>query len=84
MLNVNQMTMKKVLNITEHKDGTYTLNHLTIEQMAAIRSALIQKSISLGALQMKKQAEGQDLNRWAESSLQFALDASTELLDMGF
>lgn len=84
MLNVNQMIMKKVLNITEHKDGTYTLNHLTYEQMAAIRSALIQKSISLGELQMKKQAEGQDLNRWAESSLQFALDASTQLLDMGF
>ena len=78
------MTMKKVLNITEHKDGTYTLNHLTFEQMAAIRSALIQKSISLGEIQMKKQAEGSDLNPWAESSLKCAVDASTQLLDMGF
>ena len=84
MLNVNQMTMKKVLNITEHKDGTYTLNHLTFEQMAAIRSALIQNSISLGELQVKKLAEGHELNRWAASSLKFAVDASTQLLDMGF
>lgn len=84
MLNVNQMTMKKILNITEHKDGTYTLSHLTFEQMAAIRSALIQNSISLGELQVKKLAEGNDLNPWAASSLKFAVDASTELLDMGF
>ena len=78
------MIMKKVLNITEHKDGTYTLNHLTFEQMAAIRSALIQKSISLGELQMKMQAYGHELNQWASSSLKFAIDASTQLLDMGF
>ena len=78
------MIMKKVLDITEHRDGTYTLNHLTFEQMAAIRSALIQKSISLGELQMKKQADGLALNSWASSSLKFAVDASTQLLDMGF
>lgn len=78
------MTMKKVLNITEHKDGTYTMSHLTFEQMAAIRSALIQNSIILGELQIKKQVEGHELNRWAESSLKFAVDASTQLLDMGF
>lgn len=76
--------MKKVLNITEHRDGTYTLSHLTFEQMHAIQNALIQNSISLGEIQMKKQAEGQDLNRWAASSLQFAVDASVQLLDMGF
>ena len=76
--------MKKLLNITEHKDGTYSLNHLTHDQMAAIRSALIQKSISLGELQMKKQADGHELNPWAASSLKFAVDASTQLLDMGF
>lgn len=84
MLNKNQKIMKKLLNITEHKDGTYTLNHLTFEQMAAIQSALIQNSISLGELQVKKLAEGHDLNPWAESSLKFAVDASTQLLDMGF
>lgn len=78
------MIMKKVLNITEHKDGTYTLNHLTFWQMSAIQSALIQNSISLGEIQMKKEAEGHELNAWAESSLQFAVDASTQLLDMGF
>ena len=78
------MIMKKLLNITEHKDGTYSLNHLTHVQMATIRSALIQKSISLGELQMKKQADGHVLNPWAASSLKFAVDASTELLDMGF
>ena len=78
------MTMKKVLNITEHKDGTYTLNHLTFVQMAAIQNALIQNSISLGEIQMKKQAEGNELNPWAESDLKFAVDASDQLLDMGF
>ena len=78
------MIMKKVLNITEHRDGTYTLNHLTFEQMHAIYSALIQNSITLGELQMKKQAEGQDLNPVATSSLLFAVDASDQLLDMGF
>ena len=76
--------MKKLLIITEHKYGTYSLNHLTHEQMQAIQSALIQNSITLGELQMKKQAEGSDLNPWAESSLKFAVDASTQLLDMGF
>ena len=76
--------MKKVLNITEHRDGTYTLNHLTFEQMHAIQNALIQNSISLGELQVKKLAEGSDLNQWASSSFKFAVDASTQLLDMGF
>ena len=76
--------MKKVLNITEHKDGTYTLNHLTFEQMHAIQSALIQNAISLGDIQKQKQAEGYDLNPWAASSFKFAVDASTQLLDMGF
>ena len=78
------MIMKKVLNITEHKDGTYTLNHLTFVQMSAIQNALIQNSISLGDLQKQKQAEGYELNPWAASSLQFAVDASDQLLDMGF
>ena len=76
--------MKKVLNITEHKDGSYTLNHLTFEQMHTIQSALFQKSISLGDLKKQKQAEGHEINPWAESSLKFALDATTQLIDMGF
>lgn len=78
------MTMKKVLNITEHKDGTYTLNHLTFEQMHAIQSALSQKAISLGNIQKEMQAEGSELNPMAAFSLQFADDASDQLLDMGF
>lgn len=78
------MTMKKVLNITEHKDGTYTLSHLTFEQMAALRSALIQNFIRLRGLQVKKLAEGNELNPWAASSLKFADDASDQLIDMGF
>ena len=78
------MIMKKVLNITEHKDGTFTLNHLTFEQMHAIQNAFIQNAISLGDIQKQKQAEGFDLNPWASSSLKFAVDASTQLLDMGF
>ena len=76
--------MKKVLNITEHKDGTYTLSHLTFEQMHAIQNALIQNAISLGDIRKQKQAEGYELNPWASSSLKFAVDASTQLLDMGF
>ena len=76
--------MKMVLNITEHKDGTFTLNHLTYGQMRAIQHALIQNSIILSELQMRKQAEGQDLNPVAASSLLFAVDASDQLIDMGF
>ena len=76
--------MKKVLNITEHKDGSYTLNHLTFEQMHAIQNALIQNTISLGELQDQKWAEGHDLNPMAAFSLQFAEDASDQLLDLGF
>lgn len=78
------MIMKKVLKITEHKDGTYTLNHLTFDQMHTIQSALFQKSISLGELKKQKQAEGQELNPWAEASLQFTLDAITQLISMDF
>ena len=78
------MIMKKVLNITEHKDGTYTLNHLTFEQMHAIQSALIQNAISLGDLQKQLQAMGRDLNSVAAFSLQFAEDASDQLLDLYF
>ena len=78
------MIMKKVLNITEHRDGTYTLNHLTFEQLHAIQSALSQKAVSLGNIQKEMQAEGHDLNPVAASSLQFADDASDQLLDMGF
>ena len=78
------MIMKKVLNITEHRDGTYSLNHLTFEQMHAIQNALIQNTISLEDLQGQKWAEGRELNPMAAYSLQFADDASDQLLDMGF
>lgn len=78
------MIMKKVLNITEHKDGTYTLNHLTFEQLHAIQNALIQNTLSLRDLQGQKWAEGNDLNPMAAFSLQFAEDASDQLLDLGF
>ena len=78
------MIMKKVLNITVHRDGTYTLNHLTFEQMHAVQSALIQNTLSLSDLQGQKWAEGQDLNPVAAFWLQFAEDASEQLLDLGF
>ena len=78
------MIMKKVLNITEHKDGTYTLSHLTFEQMHAIQSALSQKAISLGNIQKEMQAEGNNLNPMAAFSLQFADDASDQLIELGF
>ena len=78
------MIMKKVLNITEHKNGTYTLSHLTFEQMHAIQSALSQKAISLGNIQKKVQSEGLKLLPVVAFSLQFADDASDQLLDMGF
>ena len=84
MLNVILMIMKKVLNITEHKDGTYTLSHLTFEQMHAIQSALSQRAISLGNIKKEMQAEGHALNPVAASSLQFADDASDQLIELGF
>lgn len=78
------MIMKKVLNITEHKDGTYSLKHLTFEQMHAIQNALIQNTLSLGDLQGQMWGEGRELNPMAAYSLKFAVDASCQLLDMGF
>lgn len=78
------MIMKKVLNITEHKDGSYTLNHLTFEQMHAIQSALSQRAISLGNIQKEMRAEGLDLIPVTAFQLQFADDASDQLLDLGF
>lgn len=68
------MIMKKVLNITEHKDGTYTLSHLTYEQMHAIQSALSQRAISLGNIQKEMKAEGLNLIPVVAYSLQFADD----------
>lgn len=76
--------MKTILNITEHKDGTYSLNHLTHKQMAAIQSALVQNSVSLRELKEKKQAEGHELNSLAEFFLDFANEASDQITDLGF
>lgn len=76
--------MKKVLNITEHKDGTYSLNHLTHKQMAAIQSALINNWVSLKELREKKQAEGHDLNDVAAYYLTFAYEASDQMSNLGF
>ena len=76
--------MKKVLNITEHKDGTYSLNHLTHEQMNALQSALVNNWVSLKELREKKQAEGNDLNDVAAYNLTFAYEASDNMSDLGF
>lgn len=76
--------MKKILNITEHKDGTYSLNHLTHEQMWALQSALINNCVDLKELREKKQAEGRDLNDVAAYNLTFAYEASNCLSDLGF
>ena len=76
--------MKKILNITEHKDGTYTLNHLTHEQMNAIQSALIQNWIELKHLKERMQREGRDLNDVAAYYLTFADEASDQMSDLGF
>lgn len=76
--------MKKILDITEHKDGTYSLNHLTSAQMAAIQSALVQNSVSLRELKEKKQADGHKLNPLAEFFLDFANEASDQITDLGF
>ena len=76
--------MKKILNITEHKDGTYSLNHLTHEQMWALQSALINNCVGLKELREKKQAKGQVLNAVAAYNLTFAFEASNQMSDLGF
>ena len=76
--------MKKVLNITKHEDGTYTLNRLTHEQMHAIQSALINNCVTLLQLKEKKQREGLDLNAIATFYLAFSYEASNQLEDLGF
>lgn len=76
--------MKKILNITEHKDGTYSINHLTHEQMNALQSALINNWVSLKELREKKQTEGHDLNEVAAYYLTFADEASDQMSNLGF
>lgn len=76
--------MKKVLKITEHKDGTYSLNNLTHIQVEAIQCALIQNWNNLRELQESLHAEGLDLNAVATYYLTFANEASDQLTDMGF
>lgn len=77
--------MKKILNITENQDGTYSLSNLTVEQMQALQSALIQNWVSLLHLKERKQREGLDLNAVAAFYLAFAEEASNQLSDdLGF
>ena len=76
--------MKKILNITENQDGTYTLSNLTLEQMQALQSALINNCVSLIQLKERKQREGHDLNAVAAFYLAFSYDASNQLSDEGF
>lgn len=76
--------MKKILNVTKHSDGTYSLNHLTHAQMAAIQNALVQNYVFRRDLKKKKQDEGHDLNSVAQSFLDFADQASDQITDLGF
>ena len=76
--------MKKVLNITEHRDGTYSLNHLTHKQMRALQCALINNYVDLKELREKKQAEDRDLNDVAAYNLTFADEASDQMSSLGF
>lgn len=76
--------MKKILNITENQDGTYTLSNLTVEQMQALQSALINNSIELIRLKERKQREGLDLNAVAAFYLAFSYEASNQLSNEGF
>ena len=77
--------MKKILNITENQDGTYSLSNLTLEQMQALQSALIHNWVDLLDLKKRKQREGLDLNVVATIYLAFAEEASNQLSeDFGF
>lgn len=76
--------MKKILNITENQDGTYTLSNLTVEQMQALQSALINNCVDLLQLREKKRREGLDLNAVAEFYLAFSYEASNQLSDLDF
>lgn len=76
--------MKKVLDITKHKDGTYSLNHLTHEQMNAIQCALIQNRNGLKELQEEMRANGHDLNDVVSYYLTFADEASDQMTELGF
>lgn len=73
--------MKRILNITENNDGTYSLSNLTVEQMQALQSALIHNYGALLDLKERKQREGLDLNAVAAFYLAFAEEASIQLRD---
>ena len=76
--------MKKVLNITKHVDGTYSLIHLTHEQLNTIQAALIQMRNDLKELQEEMRAEGYDLNNVVSYYLTFADEASDQMTELGF
>lgn len=65
----------EALNITTHKDGTYTLSHLTFDEINFIQSALFHNWQTLNA----EKNSGKHFNEFCEASLNFCDKASNDL-----
>lgn len=68
----------EALNITAHKNGTYSLNNLTFDEINFIQSALFHNWQTLNA----EKNSGKKFNAFCEASLSFADKASNDLLYM--
>lgn len=66
----------EALNITEHRNGTYSLNNLTFGEINFIQSALF---ANWQRLTTEKNG-GKKINEFCEASLAFADKASNDLL----
>lgn len=68
----------EALNITEHKNGTYSLNNLTFDEINFIQSALFSDFQRLTA----ERRQGKVLNEFCKALLDFSDKASNDLIDV--
>lgn len=71
--------MNNVLNITAHKDGTYSISNLTWNQLNALQSALIANMTQLNDLKESREKQGKSINEVAEFNRVFADEASDQI-----
>ena len=67
--------MKK---ITEHQNGTYTLNNLTFDELQIICSACVDLINEVN----ERESEGKKLNDYSKKSRKFADELSDEITDI--
>lgn len=68
----------EALNITEHRNGTYSLNNLTFDEINYIQSALFNNWQRLNT----EKNSGKRFNEFCKASLVFSDKASNDLINV--